>query len=60
MQRALLQFTRVTGVVISLLGVALVAVTIGSGGGPLALGVICGVCLALFGAGRVFLARDSA
>ena len=60
MQRALLHFTRVTGVLISVLGVALVAVTIDRGGGPLSIGVICGVCLAIFGAGRLLLARGAA
>ncbi|MEX2196399.1 MAG: hypothetical protein WD844_14020 [Thermoleophilaceae bacterium] len=60
MERAYRQFTRASGALISLLGVALVVVTIGRGGGPLALGVICGICLALFGAGRVLLARDGA
>lgn len=60
MERAYRQFTRATGTLISLLGVTMVAVTIGRGGGPLALGVIIGVCLMLFGAGRVLLARDGA
>jgi hypothetical protein len=60
MERAYRQLTRAGGVLISALGVTMVAVTLGRGGGPLALGVILGVLFALLGAGRTFLARDGA
>ena len=59
MARAYRQFTRITGILIAILGVLMVALTIGRGGGPLALGVLVGAGLALFGAGRVLLARDA-
>lgn len=39
-----------------LLGTAIVVSTVARGGGPLALGVLVGVCLALLGAGRLYLA----
>ena len=41
------------------IGVAMVVVTIANGGGPLAVGVVFGVLLALVGAGRLWLARGS-
>ena len=59
-ERAYRQLTRAGGVLISALGVTMVAVTLVRGGGPLALGVILGVLFALLGAGRAFLARDDA
>ena len=39
------------------LGVAIVARTVGSGGGPLALGVLLGVLFVLAGAGRLYVER---
>lgn len=60
MERAYRQFTRASGLLIFALGVGMVAVTLARGGGPLALGVIFGICFALFGAGRAYLARDEA
>ena len=60
MERAYRQLTRASGVLLSGLGVTMVAVTLVRGGGPLALGVIVGVLFALLGAGRAFLARDGA
>ncbi len=57
MQRAYLQSIRVTGALICVLGIVLVATTLARGGGPLALGVVIGVIFTLLGAGRVFLAR---
>lgn len=60
MERAYRQLTRVSGVLISGLGVTMVAVTLARGGGPLALGVILGILFALLGAGRTFLARGGA
>lgn len=57
MERAYRQVTRASGTLLSLLGLALIVVTIYRGGGPLANGVILGVLFALLGAGRAFLAR---
>lgn len=56
MQRAYRHSTRVLGALLFLLGAALVTVTLARGGGPLALGVVTGLGLAVFGAGRVLLA----
>ncbi len=57
MQRAYLASTRALSAALLLLGLAMVASTLVRGGGPLALGVILGVMLALLGAGRLWLAR---
>ena len=57
MQRAYLASTRLLSAALVLVGVAMVASTIARGGGPLALGVLLGVLLALLGAGRFWLAR---
>jgi len=46
--------TLVLSAVMTLVGVALVAVTLANGGGPLARGVIFGVLFALAGAGRTY------
>jgi hypothetical protein len=54
-QRAYRHSTRVLGAVLFLLGAALVVVTLARGGGPIALGVVMGLGLAVFGAGRVLL-----
>ncbi len=56
MQRAYRQSTVVMGSVLAVIGVILIVRTVAGGGGPLALGVIVGVLLALLGAARVFLA----
>jgi hypothetical protein len=56
-QRAYLASTRVLSALLLLVGVAMVVLALGQGGGPLALGVILGVLLALLGAGRLWLAR---
>jgi hypothetical protein len=55
-QRAYLQSTRVFGLVVCALGLAMVVLTIARGGGPLALGVIVGAAFVAVGAGRVYLA----
>ena len=60
MERVYRQLTRVSGILISALGLTMIVVTLTRDGGPLALGVILGVLFALLGAGRVFLARDGA
>jgi hypothetical protein len=56
-QRAYLASTRLLSAALVLVGVAMVASTIARGGGPLAVGVVLGVMLALVGAGRLWLAR---
>jgi hypothetical protein len=55
-QTAYLSSTRVLGAVTFVLGIVMVVVTLARGGGPLAIGFVVGVLLALIGAGRVFLA----
>jgi hypothetical protein len=57
-QRAYRQSTRVLGTLTCLLGIALVVSTLARGGGPLALGVIVGIGIAVFGAGRVYMASE--
>jgi hypothetical protein len=42
---------------LSLVGVAVVVVTLAGGGGPLALGFVVGVLFAALGAARIWLAR---
>ena len=56
MQRAYRLSTRVLGLLIAGLGVALVVVTLARGGGALALGVIVGAAFVLLGLGRAYLA----
>jgi hypothetical protein len=56
-QRAYIASTRLLSAALLVVGVAMVASTIARGGGPLALGVLLGVLLALLGAGRLWLAR---
>jgi hypothetical protein len=50
------QSTRVLAAVLVVLGLAMVVSTIVRGGGPLSLGIVLGVPLALLGAGRLYLA----
>ena len=57
MQRAYIASTRLLSAALLVVGVAMVASTIARGGGPLALGVILGIMLALVGAGRFWLTR---
>jgi hypothetical protein len=56
-QRAYLASTRLLSAALLVVGVAMVASTIARGGGPLAVGVVLGVMLALVGAGRLWLTR---
>jgi hypothetical protein len=56
-QRAYLASTRALSAALLLLGLAMIVSTLVRGGGPLALGLILGVMLALLGAGRLWLAR---
>jgi drug/metabolite transporter (DMT)-like permease len=48
--------TRVLGLLLVVLGVALVVTTVARGGGPLATGVVVGVGIAAFGGARTYLA----
>ena len=57
MQRAYLASTRLLSGALVAIGIAMVVVTIANGGGPLAVGVLFGVMLALVGAARLWLAR---
>jgi hypothetical protein len=50
------QSTRLLGVLLALLGVAMIAVTLARGGGPLAIGVVVGVLFTVLGAARAYLA----
>jgi hypothetical protein len=56
-QRAYIASTRLLSAALLVVGVAMVGSTIARGGGPLALGVILGIMLALVGAGRLWLTR---
>jgi hypothetical protein len=56
-QRAYLASTRLLSVALLAVGVAMVASKLAHGGGPLALGVLLGVMLALVGVARLWLAR---
>ena len=56
-QRVYLASTRLLSAALVVVGVAMVASTLARGGGPLALGVLLGVMLALLGVGRFWLAR---
>jgi hypothetical protein len=57
-QRAYLASTRLLSGALVVIGIAMVVTTIANGGGPLAVGVLLGVMLALVGAARLWLARD--
>jgi hypothetical protein len=56
-QRAYIASTRLLSAALLVVGVAMVGSTIARGGGPLALGVILGIMLALVGVGRLWLTR---
>ena len=56
MERAYRQSTRVLGLLLLLLGLAIVVSTLARGGGPGATGVVVGVALAAFGGARLYLA----
>jgi hypothetical protein len=56
-QRAYLASTRLLSAALLLVGVAMVASTIARGGGPLAVGILLGLMLAVVGAARLWLAR---
>jgi uncharacterized membrane protein YgaE (UPF0421/DUF939 family) len=52
--------TRVLSAAMVAVGIAMLAVTLAGGGGPLALGVVLGVLFVVAGAGRLWLARGGA
>ena len=56
MERAHATSTRLLSALLLLVGTAMVITALARGGGPLALGVVLGVMLALIGAGRLYLA----
>jgi hypothetical protein len=58
-ERAYVVSTRLASAVILVLGLVMVAVTLGRGGGPLAIGVVFGVLFSLLGAGRLWLSRGA-
>lgn len=58
MQRAYRNSTRVFGVLMVLIGAAMIATGFARGGGPLSLGVILGVMFAALGAARLYLAAQ--
>jgi hypothetical protein len=47
--------TRVLSALLVLLGIAVFVSTIARGGGPLSIGVVMGLALVAFGAGRLYL-----
>lgn len=49
--------TRVTSIVMVLIGVAIVIRTLAAGGGPLAIGLLLGVLFVAAGLGRLYVAR---
>jgi hypothetical protein len=55
-ERSYRQSTRLLGVLLALLGVAMIATTLARGGGPLAIGVVVGVLFTVLGLGRAYLA----
>jgi hypothetical protein len=57
--RAYVVSTRVVSGIIFLVGLVMIAVTLGRGGGPLALGVVFGALFALLGAGRLWISRGA-
>ncbi len=51
--------TRLTSVLLVVLGVLLVVSTLARGGGPLAIGLLLGLLLAAAGAARLYLSRET-
>jgi hypothetical protein len=54
--RAYRDSTRAFGLLLALLGVAMIASTVARGGGPVSLGVVLGVGFVALGGGRAYLA----
>ncbi len=57
MNRAYSESAKVLGVLLMVIGAAMVVSTLARGGGPLALGVVLGVMFVVLGAARLRLAR---
>jgi hypothetical protein len=57
-QRAYLLSTRLLGVLLVAVGLAMIVAALARGGGPVALGVVLGALFACVGAGRLWLARS--
>ncbi len=51
-------FTRLTSVLLLVIGVAILVSTIARGGGPLALGIVLGLLFMAAGAGRLYVSRQ--
>jgi hypothetical protein len=58
MQRAYRTTTIAFGVLVIVLGLAMVVLSLARGGGPASYGVVVGILFALLGAGRLYLARE--
>ncbi|MBA2636644.1 MAG: hypothetical protein H0U79_00170 [Solirubrobacterales bacterium] len=52
------QGTRALSALMVCVGIAMLVVTLGRGGGPLAIGVLLGVLFVAAGAGRLWVMRD--
>jgi hypothetical protein len=50
--------TRILSTALLVLGLAMIAVTVAGGGGPLAKGILLGLLFAAAGAGRLWVARQ--
>ncbi|HEX2127041.1 MAG TPA: hypothetical protein VHF45_10840 [Thermoleophilaceae bacterium] len=59
MERAYRQSTRVLGLVLVLLGIAVLVSTLARGGGVTAVGVFVGIGLTAFGGARLYLAAQA-
>jgi hypothetical protein len=59
-ERAYRHSTRLLGLAVCLLGLAMVVTAVARGAGPLSVGVLVGVAFALLGAGRAYLASAPA
>ena len=60
MQHAYRHSIRAVSVLLVLVGIAMVVSALARGGGPLSVGVVVGMPLALLGGGRLVLARQGA
>lgn len=60
MRHAYRHSIRTASAALVLVGVAMVVSALARGGGPLSVGVVLGLVLALLGGGRLFLARQRA
>jgi hypothetical protein len=58
MQRAYRISTLAFGVLVIVLGMAMVVLSLARGGGPASYGIVVGIAFMLLGAGRLYLARE--